>query len=179
MLFSIYAGVEAEWKNSQNQTCTMEDILQSACNWPYGAGSCLGTHVVDGIAVAVSRYCLEKDLEPEQLEGVWKRAWNWLQNAIRLMRKNQREDGTIQRCWYKEKPYPRISERSAKYPGTSWRKDSPREKQSSIRPAIVWMRFRHCHCFWPKIGNEIQSASYTLAQTVETTGWKSAAISRH
>jgi hypothetical protein len=168
MLFSIYAGVEAEWKNNQNQTCTVEDILESACRWPYGAGSCLGTQVVEGIAVAVSRYCLEKDLEPEQLNGVWKRAWNWLQDAIRLLRKNQREDGTIQRCWYKEKPYPRnfreFSEVSRDIVA----------KRLTPGKAIVYPT-GHCldalsslSLFLAEDREWIQSASYILAQTVET-----------
>jgi hypothetical protein len=167
ILFSCYAGAEAKWKNDENKSCSVEGILEEACRWPYGAGSCLGTHIVEGVAVAVSRFCFEKDVEPEQLDGVWKRAWNWIQNAILLMKKNQREDGTIQRCWYKEKPYPRnFNELSLVFQDIASRKFAPGKGilyptghcLNALSPlAMFLMEDRE----W------IQSASYILAQTVE------------
>jgi hypothetical protein len=168
MLFSVYPGVKAEWINAKLQSCSVESILESACDWPYGKGSCFGTHVLEGIADAVSRYCLEKDLEPTQLEGVWKRGWDYVLGAVRLMRKNQREDGTIPRCWFKEKVYPRnVRELNEKIKDISSRHLHP--GKSVVYPT------GHCldaisslSMFLGEDREWIDSACYILAQTVES-----------
>ena len=109
MLFSFYPGVTKEWKNHRGEDQSVEKILARACRRPYGAQPYLGTPVIEGIAVAVSRFCQEHDAEPSKLDGVWRQGWNYLDGALRLIRKNQLENGSIPRCWFKEKPYPRSS----------------------------------------------------------------------
>jgi hypothetical protein len=107
MTFAVHPGVRAEWENESGEVWSVERILEQVCRLPYGQGSCFGTHVIEGVSFAVSRYCLEKDLEPQQLEGIWRTSFEYLQGAIRLMRANQKDDGSMDRCWFKEKRYPR------------------------------------------------------------------------
>ncbi len=167
MLFSVYPGVDVEWKNEKNRTCSVEMILKTACSWPYGAGSCFGTHLLAGIAFAVSRYCMEKDLEPAQLEGVWQQGWLYAERAIQLMRRNQRDDGTIPRCWYKEKAYPRsFRELRELAKDLASRRLAP--GKAVVEPT------GHCldalsplAMFLAEDREWIDSASYILAQTVE------------
>lgn len=168
MLFSIYPGVQVEWNNERRQICSVEHILRWACNWPYGQGYCLGTHVLEGIAFAVSRYCLEKDLEPTQLTGTWRKGWEYVEQAVRLMRRNQREDGTIQRCWYKENSYPRNYHQFGEM-----LKDLISRRTASGKAVV----FPTGHCldaisplsiFLMEDRDWIDSACYILAQTAET-----------
>src|SRR3990172_5665374 len=107
MLFSIFPGVKADWRNEQGELWNVEKILERACLRAFGAGSCLGTHGIEGIAFAVSRYCLEQDVEPSQLSGTWEKGYEYVLCAMRLMEQNQMGDGSIDRCWFREKKYPR------------------------------------------------------------------------
>lgn len=107
MLFSIHPGVTTEWTDQNGETQRVDKILEAACSRRFGAGDCFGSHHLEGVAFAVSRYCLEQDTEPAQLQGAWRRGFDYLQEAMRLIKKNQMDDGSIDRCWFREKSYPR------------------------------------------------------------------------
>ncbi len=107
MLFSVHPGVRAEWKDERDQLWSVERLLESACRRPYGKGSCFGTHVLEGIAFAISRYCMERDTEPSDLQGIWQHAYEYVRGAMRLMRKNQKDDGSFDRSWFRVKTMPR------------------------------------------------------------------------
>lgn len=107
MLFSTYPGATKEWKNESGENMSVEKILAPAIQRPYGEGSCMGTHLIEGVAYAVARFCFEEDVEPSQLEDIWKSSFEYLTKAIALMAMNQQEDGSIDRCWYRERKLPR------------------------------------------------------------------------
>ena len=106
MLFSAYPGPTKEWTNEDGESISVEKILRSAIVWPYGEGACMGTHLIEGVAHAVSKFCLEEDIEPSLLEGTWKDAFEYVGKAIRLMEMNQKEDGSIDRRWFGERKMP-------------------------------------------------------------------------
>lgn len=167
MLFSIYPGVTKEWKNGRGELMSVERILQSAQQLPYGTGSCFGTHLIEGISFAVARYCLEQDLEPAQLAGAWKQAYEKVAGAIALMKRNQKDDGSVDRCWFREKSFPRR--------GTEWKekvRDVLARRQSPAK-AIVYPT-GHCldaisplAIFLAPEQEWLASATYIVAQTIE------------
>ncbi len=106
MLFSVHPGVTSEWRNKNGELQSVDRILRSVLQREYGVGACFGTHAIEGVAFAISRFCLERDVEPEHLEGIWKDAWQYVMEAAVLMKRNQREDGSMNRCWYKKGRYP-------------------------------------------------------------------------
>jgi hypothetical protein len=106
MLFSTYPGPTKEWTNDDGEICSVEKILRNAIARQFGDGACMGTHVIEGVAHAVSKFCLEEDVEPSMLEGTWKDAHEYLSKAIRLIEMNQKEDGSIDRRWYGERKIP-------------------------------------------------------------------------
>lgn len=167
MAFSVHPGISAEWENEAGDTYSVQRILEKACKIPYGQGKCFGTHVLEGIAFAVSRYCLEKDMEPSQLESVWSRAYEYVRGAIRLIRKNQKEDGSIDRCWFREKRVPRTPhEWSEKMKDLASMRYTPAK-------AIVYPT-GHCldalssfSLFLNSDRDWINNACYIVAQTIE------------
>ena len=106
MLFSVFPGVTKQWHNERGELHSVDTILPLLLKRNYGEGACLGTHAIEAISFAISRFCLEQDVEPAQLEGVWKEAWDYVDGAMRLMEKNQKDDGSIDRCWFREKTMP-------------------------------------------------------------------------
>lgn len=167
MAFSAYPGVSGEWENEAGETFSVARILEKACQIPYGRGKCFGTHVLEGIAFAVSRYCLEKDIEPSQLEGVWSQAYDYVQGAIRLIRKNQKEDGSIDRCWFRQKRLPR-----SLYEWKEKLKDLASVRNAPAK-AIVYPT-GHCldalsslSLFLNSDRDWINTACYIVAQTIE------------
>jgi hypothetical protein len=107
MLFSVFPGVTKQWHNEDGELMSVDAILPFLLKRNYGEGACLGLHAIEGISFAISRFCLEQDVEPVQLEGVWKEAWDYIDGAMRLMEKNQKDDGSIDRCWFREKSMPK------------------------------------------------------------------------
>jgi len=168
MLFSVFPGVTQDWKNAEGQFWNVETILSRAITRPYGVGICLGTHIVEGIAFAVSRYCLEQDVEPAQLTGIWEKSYQYVLNSARLMRQNQKSDGSIDRCWFREKKYPRsLLEWKEKFRDLTLRR---------FRPARAIL-YPTGHCldaisavagFWTTDREWIDNASYILAHTIDT-----------
>lgn len=106
MLFSVDPGVTSEWHNSSGNLQSVEQILRGELLRPYGDGCCFGTHRLEGIGFALRRFCLEQDVEPSQLTGVWSDAYDYMIGAIRLIRRNQREDGSLQRSWFRKNLIP-------------------------------------------------------------------------
>lgn len=167
MLFSVYPGVTKEWKNARGELMNVERILQSVVALPYGAGSCFGTHVIEGISFAVSRFCLEQDVEPSQLEGIWKQAYEKVAGAITLMKRNQKDDGSMDRCWFREKSLPRTRmEWAEKIKDIAARRQNPSK-------AIVYPT-GHCldaisplALFVASDQEWIAGATYITAQTIE------------
>jgi hypothetical protein len=167
MAFSIHPGVSAEWENEAGEKFSVQRILEKACKIPYGQGKCFGTHVLEGIAFAVSRYCLEKDIEPLQLEGVWAQGYEYVRGAIRLIRKNQKDDGSIDRSWFREQRLPRrIPEWKEKFRDLAGVRYTPAK-------AIVYPT-GHCldaisslSLFLNSDREWINTACYIVAQTIE------------
>jgi hypothetical protein len=106
MLFSISPGVTAEWVNEKGERQSVERILKNELSRPHGSGCCFGTHRLEGISFALRRFCLEQDFEPNQLNGIWLEAYEYLQNAVCLMKQNQRYDGAFPRTWFRKKSLP-------------------------------------------------------------------------
>ncbi|HSP06233.1 MAG TPA: hypothetical protein VLR94_03605 [Acidobacteriota bacterium] len=167
MLFSVYPGVTSEWKNGRGELMSVERILASILPLPYGTGSCFGTHRIEGISFAVSRFCLEQDREPSQLEGIWKQAYEKVAGAIALMKRNQKDDGSIDRCWFREKSVPRTrAEWAEKIRDIAARRQNPSK-------AIIYPT-GHCldaisplALFVASEQEWIASAVYIVAQTIE------------
>lgn len=167
MLFSVYPGVTSEWNNDRGDFQSVERILQAVLALPYGTGSCFGTHMVEGVAFAVSRYCLERDLEPSQLEGTWKQAYEKVAGAIALMKRNQMDDGSIDRCWFRSKSIPRGSREWAEK-----LKDLVSRRQAPHK-AVVYPT-GHCldaisplALFMSSDQEWLAGATYIVAQTIE------------
>lgn len=106
MLFSDHPGVTAEWHNEQGEMLSVERIVESAIRRPYGIGPCAGTHLLEGVAYATSRFCLSQDVEPAQLTGTWREAYEYLLGATELIHKNQRDDGSVPGSWFKRNKVP-------------------------------------------------------------------------
>jgi hypothetical protein len=166
MLFSVYPGVTAEWHNERGELQSVERILEIESERPYGDGSCFGTHRLEGIAFALRRFCLENDVEPSQLDGVWLNAFHHLQGAIEMIKNHQRDDGSLQRTWFRKNRIP----------------TAPLELREALKDvasihhrdaALVYVTG---HCldaispmveFFHQDQEWIQSACYILAQTIE------------
>jgi hypothetical protein len=167
-LFSIYPGVTKEWKNRNGELQSVEAMLRHAVQIPYGAGSCFGTLRIGGIAFAVSRYCLEMDAEPAQLSGVWRLAYERVAGAISLMKRNQHDDGSMDRCWFREKTLPRG--------GAQWKEKLADLAARRSSPALAIVHpTGHCldaisplAMFLAPDQEWLASASYIVAQTLET-----------
>lgn len=170
MLFSSYPGVTSEWINDRGEVHSVEKILERECAIPYGEGACFGTHRLEGIAFALRRFCLEQDAEPFQLKGTWAAAYDYVQAAIHRIRANQRDDGSIRRCWFGQRSFPLAS--------LEWREKLKDLAALRLRPdeAIVYPTG---HCLdaispimelFPSDREWVQRACYILAQTIET-GW--------
>jgi hypothetical protein len=170
MLFSIYPGVTAEWMNDRGEVYSVEKILSQECRVPYGKGACFGTHRLEGIAFALRRFCLEQDAEPAQLTGQWSEAYDYVQGAIRLIKMNQREDGSIRRCWFGQKSIPLdSSEWGEKFKDLIALRFHPDD-------AVIYPTG---HCLdavspimelFPSDREWVDRACYILGQTIET-GW--------
>ena len=167
MAFAVHPGVTAEWHNENGELQSVEKILKASCALPYGKGSCFGTHNLEGIAFAIRRFCLEQDIEPSQLSGTWLEAFDYIRGALQLMRKNQRDDGSLQRSWFRYRALP-ASSRTLREMLSEWA--SFREKDASLV-------YGTGHCldaisslgeFLPDEQEWIQQACYILAQTIET-----------
>jgi hypothetical protein len=168
MLFSEHPGVTAEWHNERGELQSVERILESAIQLPYGFGACLGTHLLEGIACATARFCMLQDVEPVRLTGVWKEADEYLQGAIELIQSSQKDDGSIDRAWFRRHKIPRTPR--------EWKeklKDFIARRQNPAR-AIVYTTGHILDAFSPMslfFGNErewIDYACYIVARTVET-----------
>ncbi len=168
MLFSVFPGILREWNNAKGDLVSLERILQKECTVPYGEGFCFGTHRIEGIAFAVSRCCVEKDIEPHELEGVWKDAYQYLLGAVNLMKRNQKEDGSLDRCWFRETAIPRRpAEWAQRLKDVAAHRFHPAE-------AVVYPT-GHCLDAVSSIAEFvtadrewIEQACYILAQTIET-----------
>ena len=170
MLFSLYPGVTAEWTNDRGEIQSVEKILFQECQIPFGKGACLGTHRLEGIAFALRRFCLEQDTEPSQLSGQWATAYEYIEGAIRLIKLNQKEDGSIRRCWFAEKSFP--------FDSSELREKLKDLVELRLRPdeAIIYPTG---HCLdavspimelFPTDREWVDRACYILGQTIET-GW--------
>ena len=95
------------WKNINGEEVRLEDIIGYANELELGFGSCFGTHVMEGIAVAVTKYMGKTGCSPLKLQGPWREAHEKLELGIKLVKKLQREDGSIPRLWFKSDTIPR------------------------------------------------------------------------
>ncbi len=171
MLFSIHPGVTAEWLNDKGELQSVERILKAESASPYGNGCCFGTHRLEGIAFAIRRFCLENDLEPSQLKSVWLEGYEYLQGATQLIKRNQRDDGSLQRSWFRKAPFPTdlLELREV------FKDVAPFQQRDT---AVVYATG---HCldaispiaeFLPDEQEWMQRACYILAQTIEAS-WTS------
>ncbi|MCI0454247.1 MAG: hypothetical protein L0Y68_04530 [Candidatus Dadabacteria bacterium] len=95
------------WKNINGEEVSIEDIVAYTNELELGYGSCFGTHVMEGIAVALTRYIENTGITPHMLRSPWREAYERLETGIQLVKKLQREDGSIPRLWFKSNPIPR------------------------------------------------------------------------
>ena len=166
MLFSTYPGIQEEWHNNRGELHSVKRILESESARPYGDGCCFGTHRLEGIAFALRRFCLENDVEPSQLDGEWLDAYDYVRGAIHLLKSHQRDDGSLQRSWFRRKRIPT---------GPSELREIFKDVASMHRrdAELVYVTG---HCldaisplseFLPDEQEWIQRACYILAQTIE------------
>jgi hypothetical protein len=167
MLFSIYPGITAEWVNEKGELQSAECILKGECARKYGKGHCFGTHRLEGISFALRRFCLEQDVEPSQLEGVWLDAYQYIQGAVESIKKTQREDGSLQRCWFRKQPFPSTP--------LEWRETLKEISSFKKRDESVVYATGHCLDAISSLAEFshddkewMQNACYILAQTIET-----------
>ena len=167
MLFSVHPGVTSEWHNEKGELQSAERILQMACSLPYGKGACFGTHHLEGISFAIHQFCLQQDLEPSQLSGVWQEAYEYVVKALTLMKRNQGDDGSLQRAWFRSKKLPSAA--------LEWRETIRDLASLKGKDAALVYATGHCLDAVSAIGeflsedrDWIQQACYILAQTIET-----------
>lgn len=190
MLFSVYPGVTEEWINEIGEVWSVERILKRAIHPPYGRGICFGTHLLQGITFALSRYCLDQDVEPSRLNGTWSQAWQYVRGALSLMRRNQGEDGALKRSWFRKGAVPTSASEITQMARDFWsrRVDLPGaivypsgHCLSSVSPLFEFLDsdrgwLENC-CYlvaqtldleWPRVFRDIHSvtqAVYALKQT--------------
>ena len=166
MLFSVYPGIQEEWHNDGGELQSVERILKAESARPFGDGCCFGTHRLEGIAFALRRFCLENDVEPSQLDGVWLDAYQYLQDAIQLIKSHQRDDGSLQRAWFRKK----------KIPTGPLELREVLKDVASVHHRDAALVYVTGHCldaisplaeFLPDEQEWIQRACYILAQTIE------------
>ena len=104
--FSRYLPT-GSWKNINGEEVRLEDIVEYANELELGFGSCFGTHVMEGIAVGVIKYMEKAEIPPLKFQSPWREAHEKLELGINLVKKLQREDGSIPRLWFKSDPIPR------------------------------------------------------------------------
>jgi hypothetical protein len=104
--FSRYLP-HGSWKNIKGEEVSLEDILAYANELETGFGSCMGTHVMEGITTAVINYMEKTELPPAKFKNPWQEAYQKIERAISLVRENQRKDGSIPRLWFKLDRMPR------------------------------------------------------------------------
>jgi hypothetical protein len=168
MLFSIYPGVTSEWRNGKGEIQSVEKILEAALKRGYGEGTCFGTHLIEGISFAISRYCLEQDIEPSQLKGIWEQAYSYVMGAVNRMKQNQKDDGSIDRSWFRKGKFPLSA--------LEWKEKLTDVSSGRIAPAraIVYPTghaldaLSSLALFLSSEKEWIASASYIVAQTIET-----------
>jgi len=167
MLFSVNPGVSAEWRNRKGELQSVDRILRALIQRDYGSGKCFGTHVIEGVSFSISRYCLEHDVEPDRLQGIWKDAYQYAMGAAALMKRNQKEDGSIDRCWYRKSRSPiNFKQWREKLKDVASRRFTPAK-------AIVYPT-GHCLDAISPLGmfltdrEWIDSASYVVADTIES-----------
>ena len=167
MLFSVNPGVTAEWRNGKGDLQSVDRILRSLLQREYGSGKCFGSHVIEGVSFSISRFCLENDVEPDRLQGIWKDAYQYVMGATVLMKRNQKEDGSIDRCWYKKGRSPiNFKQWREKFKDVASRRFSPAK-------AIVYPT-GHCLDAISPLGmfltdrEWIDTASYMVADTIES-----------
>ncbi|MCI0412540.1 hypothetical protein L0222_07025 [bacterium] len=167
MLFSTYPGITSEWVNEKGELLSVERILQSECAKKYGNGHCFGTHRLEGISFALRRFCLEEDVEPSHLNGAWLDAYQYIQEAVHLIKKSQRDDGSLQRCWFRKQSLPVTP--------LEWRETL--KEVGSFKKRDESLVYATGHCldaisslaeFLPDDHEWMQNACYILAQTIET-----------
>ena len=95
------------WKNINGEEVRLEDIVEYANELELAFGSCFGTHVMEGIAVGVIKYMEKAEIPPLKFQSPWREAHEKLELGINLVKKLQREDGSIPRLWFKSDPIPR------------------------------------------------------------------------
>jgi hypothetical protein len=104
--FSRYLS-HGSWKNIKGEEVSLEDILAYANELEMGFGSCMGTHVMEGISAAVVNYIQNTELPPGKFKSPWREAYQKLELGISLVRESQRKDGSIPRLWFKSDRMPR------------------------------------------------------------------------
>lgn len=95
------------WKNIKGEEVSLDDIVAYTNELELGFGSCFGTHVMEGIAVALIKYMEKTEPSPQKLPSPWREAYEKLELVINLVQKLQREDGSIPRLWFKSDRLPR------------------------------------------------------------------------
>lgn len=138
--FSKYVP-EWTWKNVREEEVKLENIVRYANELDMGFGSCMGTHVMEGIATALANYMKRTELPPSKFQGSWREAYQKLELAIHHLKKNQREDGSIPRLWFKSDFIPRnlreIKLMAEQLFGTKFKK--PREILYSTGHTLDWL----------------------------------------
>jgi hypothetical protein len=168
ILFAAHPGTTKEWTNRRGEIQSVELILSKACRRPYGSDPCFGSHLIQGIAFAVRQFCLEQDVDPTQLKGVWRQAWDFLHGAVQRMERSRLDNGALDVCWFREKSFPRSgTELRARARGLLMRRFHPAK-------AIVYPTGHLLNAIAPAslfLGSDpqwIYDASYVTAQTIET-----------
>jgi len=88
---TTYLATDAKWTASDNQTWSIERLIQSETEQDLYDSACGGTHRLIGLAMAVNRHLDQNG----KMTGAWKTADNQIQQAIQRAKATQNSDGSF------------------------------------------------------------------------------------
>jgi hypothetical protein len=95
------------WRNIKGEEVHLDDIVSYANELRMGSCSCMGTHVMEGTSTVIIIYMGKTGLPPLKFKSPWRESYQKLELGIRLLRENQRQDGSIPRLWFKSDSVPK------------------------------------------------------------------------
>ena len=86
-----YLPTSARWQAADDQTWSIEKLVEIELEHDLNSSACGGSHRLIGITMALNQHLAQGGA----LEGVWKQADERIQEAIRIARQYQNEDGSF------------------------------------------------------------------------------------
>ncbi|MFV1965844.1 MAG: ADP-ribosylation factor-directed GTPase activating protein isoform b [Pirellulaceae bacterium] len=88
---TTYLPADADWQAVDGQTWSIERLMEMELDQDLSASACGGTHRLIGLTMSLNRHLQQGG----QIEGVWQRADQVIQDAIGKARKLQNPDGSF------------------------------------------------------------------------------------